>query len=249
MRTALLAVLVAVPVAGIHAQAPAPAPKTFEGSAALGFSQISGNANATTINVSNKLKYVVKGWGVAQDLVFFYGEADDKVNANFWSGGLRGERRLTPRLGAFVATRFDRNLLQGISSRFEEGVGLDYKVIDQARDKFTVVAGASLFQQTLAPGATSAFKRNFPAARLGADYKHLFTELAFFQQTAEYLPNLSDGDAYLVNTESALVAPLTKSLGIKVGYVVRYNAAPPLRNGLPLKDTDTFFSSGLTYSF
>lgn len=224
-------------------------PKTFEGSAALGFSQTSGNANATTTNVTNKLKYSVKGWAVAQDLAFFYGEADSKVNANFWNAGLRGERRLTSRLGAFIATRFDRNVLQGISSRFEEGLGLDFKAIDATRDKLVFVLGASMFQQTLTPGSTSTFKGTYPAARLGADYKHLFSDVAFFQQTAEYLPNLSDTQSYLLNSESALVAPLAKSLGIKLSYVIRYNAQPPVRDQVQLKNTDTFFTSGLTYSF
>ena len=246
IRALMLAAL--APVAA-RAQAPADTARTFEGSASLGFSQITGNASARSINVADKIKYAVRGWGLAQDLVFFYGEAEDEVNANFWSGGVRGERALTPRLAAFVATRFDRNELQGIASRFEEGAGLSYKVLDLVRDKLTATAGASLLQQRLASGTTSAFKRNFPAARLGADYKHLFSKLAFFQQTAEYLPNLSDTEVYFVNTESSLVAPLTASLGIKVGYVVRFNAAPPVKNGIRLRKTDTFLSSGLTYSF
>ena len=106
-----------------------------------------------------------------------------------------------------------------------------------------------MLQQRLTPGTTSAFKRSFPAARLGADYKHLFSKIAFFQQTAEYLPNLRDTEVYFVNTESSLVAPLTTKLGIKVGYVVRYNAAPPVKDGARLGKTDTFFTSGLTYSF
>ena len=77
------------------AAAPAPPRNILDGSASLGFSQTTGNASATTTNVTNKLKYTMKGWSVAQDLVFFYGEANNKVNANFWNGGFRGERRLT----------------------------------------------------------------------------------------------------------------------------------------------------------
>ena len=41
------------------------------------------------------------------------------------------------------------------------------------------------------------------------------------------------------NLACALVAPLSKSLGIKVGYVIRYNAQPPVRNNVQLKTTDT----------
>ena len=223
--------------------------KTFEGMAALGYSKTSGNATATATNVSNKLKYSVRGWGVKQDLAFFYGEADNKVNANFWSGGLLGERKLTSRIGAYVTTRFDRNVLQGIASRFEEGVGFDLIAIDAPKDKLSFALGISAFQQQLTDGSVSEVKSNYPAARLGMDYKHRITDKAFFQQTAEFLPNLSNAEAYLINTESVLVAPLAAGLGIKIGLLVRYNALPPFRDDVQLKTTDTFFTSGLTYSF
>ena len=250
-RTALvLAAAVGIAAGPASAQSAAdPAPRSFEGSAALGFAQNRGNANSLTTNLSDKIKYRVKGWTGTQDLAFYYGEADDKVNANFWNGGLRGDRRLTPRLGAFVVTRFDRNVLQGIASRFEEGVGLDYRVIDTKRDQLLVALGASAFQQELTPGSVSLAKRNFPAARSALDYKHLFAEKAFFQQIVEYLPNLSDSEAYLVNSESAIVAPLINRLALRAGYVVRYNAQPPVRDNVSLKKTDTFLSSGITFSF
>jgi putative salt-induced outer membrane protein len=149
----------------------------------------------------------------------------------------------------FVATRFDRNVLQGIASRFEEGFGLDAKVIATMRDQLNMQFGGSLFQQRLTPGSTVSAKRNFPAARLGRDYQHLFTDLAYLQQTGEYLPNLAECGTYLVNTETSLVAPLSKRLAVKLGYVIRYNSAPPVRNNVPLKTTDTFFSSGIRFSY
>jgi putative salt-induced outer membrane protein len=246
-RLALLTVLVSTPLV---AQQPAPAAKKLlDGSLALGFSQTSGNANATTTNITNKLKYTMKGWSVAQDLAFFYGQAEHKVNANFWNGGLRADRRLMPRFGMFIAVRFDRNVLQGIERRFEEGVGMNFTLVDVATNKANLSLGASAFQRTLSPGTTSTFKPYYPAARAAIDFKHIFSPQAFFQQTAEYLPNLSDPSAYLWNSESALVAPLRATLGLKIGYLIRHNGRPPVRNGVALKNTDTFFSTGLTYSF
>lgn len=228
---------------------PAPAKRKLQASASAGFAQTSGNANATSINLGSKLSYATHGWTLAEDLSFFYGEAEHKVNANFWNGGLRAERSIMERLGVFVATRFDRNVLQGISSRFEEGFGLDWKAVVAERDLLSVQAGGSVFQQQLTPGSTGSIKRNFPAARVGINYKHLFSQLAYFQQTGEYLPNLSDHDAFLVNTESSMAAPLSRNLALKLSYVVRYNNAPPSRDNIRLKTTDTFFSSGLTISF
>lgn len=227
----------------------APPKKNLEISGTAGFTQTSGNANATTTTLGNKLKYTVDGWILGEDLAFFYGEADSKVNANFWNGGLRAERTVIERLAVYAVTRFDRNVLQGISSRFEEGFGLDWKAIVSKSNLLSMQAGGSLFQQQLTPGSTAAMKRQFPAARLGLDYKHLFTTQAYFQQTGEFLPNLSDREAYLLNTESALVAPLSRQLALKLSYLVRYNNAPPTRGGVQLKTTDTFFSSGITVSF
>ncbi|HEY0930895.1 MAG TPA: DUF481 domain-containing protein [Gemmatimonas sp.] len=256
MRTHLLATAVATAFAAgalapaaLRAQDAEPKKKNLEVSGTAGFTQTSGNANATTTNFGNKVKYTARGWILAEDLAFFYGEAENKVNANFWNGGLRAERRIMERIGLFVAGRFDRNVLQGIASRFEEGFGVDVKAIVAKRDQLSFQVGGSLFQQNLTPGSTATAKRNFPAARLGLDYKHNFTELAYFQQTGEYLPNLSDSDAYLMNSESSLVAPLSRRLGLKLSYVVRYNNSPPIREEMRLKTTDTFFSSGITVSF
>jgi putative salt-induced outer membrane protein len=247
-RLSPIGVLLSLAAASLASAQDAPK-KNLEFSGTAGFAQTSGNANATSTNFGNKVKYTAKGWIFNEDLSFFYGEANDKVNANFWNGGLRAERTLTPRLGLFVATRFDRNVLQGIASRFEEGFGLDAKLITEKRDQLSMQFGGSLFQQRLTPGSTASIKRNFPAARVGLDYKHLFSDLAYVQQTGEYLPNLSESGVYLVNTETSLVAPLSKRLAVKLGYVIRYNSTPPVREGVALKNTDTFFSSGITFSY
>jgi putative salt-induced outer membrane protein len=163
---------------------------------------------------------------------------------------VRGERALTPRIGLFIATRFDRNALQGISRRFEEGFGLSIKAIERPKDILGLTVGGSVLQTTFSPGISTAnIPRNYPAARIGADYKHLFSKVAYFQQIVELLPNLSDSEALLANSESAIVAPISTNIGLKIGYVMRYNGVPPVRNGRSLKKTDTFLSSGVTFSY
>jgi putative salt-induced outer membrane protein len=234
----------------LGAQATTAKKKPFDFSGSLGFSQASGNANALTTNVTNKLKYSMAGWQVQQDLAFYYGEANDKVNTNFWNGGLRAERAIVKRVGAFVASRYDRNLLQGVQNRFQQGFGLNVAAVDDKHDKLNVALGGSFFSQQLTPGATAKVSRAFPAARAAFDYRHKFTDAAYLQQTAEYLPAVGDtATSYFVNTESAVVAPISKNVGLKIGYVIRYNSDPPIRNTIQLRTTDTFFSSGVTLTF
>jgi len=243
--------LLAVAAMSLRAQAAAPPAKvdSLEGQASFGLALTSGNSNASTFDLSDKLRYTKRGWGFGQDLKYFYGEADDKVTADFWNVGVRVDRRLMTRLGMFFLVRWDRNRLQGIASRYEESLGLDFTAVNEPKDKLIFTLGASAFQQELTPGSTSTFKGNYPAARVGGDYKHSFTDKAYFQQTVEYLPNLSESDAYLLNGESTLVAPLIANLGLKVSSVLRYNSRPPVRDGVTLKTTDRFFSTAITYSF
>jgi len=225
-------------------------PKTVEFTGSLGFSQASGNAEAMTTNLTNKVKVTLAGWSFQQDVAFFYGEANDKVNTNFWNGGLRGERVVADRISLFVASRYDRNVLQGIENRFQQGFGMTVRAVEQPKQTLQVAIGGSMFSQQLTPGAVAKVSRAFPAARAAFDFRRQLTDLAYLQQSAEYLPAIGDtAISYFVNTESAVVAPLSKSVGLKVGYVIRYNSEPPIRNSVQLRTTDTFFSSGLTLTF
>ena len=129
--------------------------KVVDFTGSLGFSQASGNANALTTNVTNKMKYQGTDWTVQEDLSFYYGEANEKVNTNFWNGGLRAERTVAKRVGAFVASRYDRNLLQGVQNRFQQGFGVNVAAVDDKRNKLSVAVGGSFFQQQLTPGSVA----------------------------------------------------------------------------------------------
>lgn len=251
MRLALSLLSLALPLSLAAQGKPAPKkPKPVEFSGSLGFTQAGGNANAMTTQVANKLKYAMSGWSVLQDLAFYYGEANEKVNTNFWNGGVRGERMVAERVALFMASRYDRNVLQGVENRFQQGFGVNVVAVDDSLTRLNLAFGGSFFQQELTPGSVAKVSRAFPAARAAMDFKHKFSGSAYVQQTAEYLPAIGDtATSYFVNTESAVVAPLSKRVGIKMGYVIRYNSEPPVRNSIQLRTTDTFFSSGLTLTF
>lgn len=85
--------------------APKPPPKRYEFNSTLGFSQTRGNAEALATNLSNKFRYAIAGWSMQQDLAFFYGKANGKINTNFWNGGLRGDRVIRHGLGLHPAER------------------------------------------------------------------------------------------------------------------------------------------------
>src|SRR5204862_2614068 len=123
---------------------------------------------------------------------------------------------LHPGLAVFAGASFERNTFAGFDSRTDEVAGLSWKALAEPTDSLSVDVGGVLTQESDVDGT----HKNFPAARLAGAYKHAFTKRSYFQQLAEYIPSLQTGGGYRVNTESAIVAPLSAHVGIKVGFAV-----------------------------
>ena len=60
-------------------------------------------------------------------------------------------------------------------------------------------------------------------------YRHMFSKVSYFEQVAGFTPNFTTTDAWQLTTKSSLVAPLSARIGIKVGYLINYNNAPPFK--------------------
>lgn len=205
----------------------------------ISFVKTGGNSDVLTLGLSDKLEWKTSPrFTVKQQLGWIYGETDGEPSANALLTGVRGEYGFSKRVLGFVGFNYDYNLFAGVKRRFEEFAGLGFIVVDKPKDILRFDAGLSLFQEWAKYADTSY---NFTAGRLVGDYKHLFAEKAYFQQIVEFLPNFKVSDDYRLNAETALVAPLTGGVAIKVGYIVRYRGLPP--EGV--KKTDTVFRTGI----
>lgn len=221
---------------------PPPKPKRLEFSGAIGYVAASGNADVTTITGNDKLTWRAGKVTVVQQFNVVYGTIGDSVNANLWSAGLRVDRSLGPRVTVYVTTGVDRNTLAGIARRFEEGLGLSVQLLTATRDKLTLEGGAGIVQQYAVSGPMD---RSFSAARFAASYRHDFTSAAYFTQTLEQLPNLNDPVDLRVNAESGVVAPVSRRIGVKLTYTVRYDRLPAAGK----QTTDRLFSTGIQLTF
>jgi putative salt-induced outer membrane protein YdiY len=232
--------------ASAGAQAEGPKPVTFTGD--IGFVNTAGNTSVTTLSVGDKLVARAGSLVLTQLFALVYGRSAGEENAN--SIGFRGraELPLAGRLSAYGFAGYERNKFAGIARRFDEGVGLALAVVRQPNDELTLEGGAGLVQESRylsgAEGAT--LKDSFASGRAALTFLHRFTKTAYFQESAEYLVNLEDTDASRINSESALVAPLSAHLAVKAAYLVKYNSRPLQAS---LKKTDRFLTTGrqITY--
>jgi putative salt-induced outer membrane protein len=207
----------------------------------LGYVAVSGNTRVSTVNLGERLVHSRGFWRFEQTFGIVYGENDGVENANLLRAGLGAQYALRPRVALATGVLYDRNRFAGIARRTEEYLGLVFRVLEAPKDTLRVETGASLTQQLGVDGVAN----NFPAARAAAWYKRSFAANAFFLQTLEVIPNLEVNEDYRINTESALVAPLSRRVALKLGYVVRFDNLPEVG----FLSTDRIFTSGLQVAF
>ncbi len=207
----------------------------------FGLVNTAGNTSTTTLNAGEAASYATGRWTFGQQFAVVYGRTEGVKSAENYTASLRGDYALSSRFGVYSLGAWNRNEFAGITRRFEEGGGLTFKAIDEKRTTLALEAGLSANQQRSTEGVTD----NYAAGRGAVLFKQLFATAAYFQQMAEILPNLKTSEDYLINTETALVAPLSRSVAFKVGYVVHFDHDPEPG----FKRTDRYLTSGLQIVF
>jgi putative salt-induced outer membrane protein YdiY len=218
------------------AQTPAPA-DSFKLTFDLGYVNTAGNTDVTTVNFGENLSYQTGPWTLAHQLAVVEGRSQGQETAAQYATSARVDRAFSARLGAYALGGYDRNVFAGIARRFQQGAGLTVKVIAAPLDVLNAEGGISFIQQR----STGNVSDNFAAGRGAVLYKHAFTGSAFAQQTVELLANLRQADDRRLNSETALVAPLSKHVAVKVAYAIHFDQQPEPG----FQKTDRVFTTGI----
>ena len=251
MRLPRLAIALSLALGGLArnsaAQDATKPPPATEFIGDVSFVNVSGNTSITTLNVGERYIRRMARWEFRQAFGVVYGKTEGTETSNLLLASLRADRVLGARWAAYALTAFERNKFAGINSRFAEGVGAVYKVIATDIDQINLEAGFQVTQQRNLDGTNN----NFNSLRGATSLKHAFGRGAYFFQSAEILPNLEDSKDLLVNSETAVVAPLSSRIGMKFSYLVRFDNLPALNatGTAPLRKTDSILSSGIQISF
>lgn len=232
----VLALTVAAPIA---AQDAPPPPLQVTGD--VGFVNAAGNSEVTTLNVGEKLVFTRARLKLTQQFSTVYGRTGDSTTTSQWRASARGDYNFAGPVAAFGRVGFERNALAGITRRFEEAVGLAATVLARERTTLDAELGISLNQQT----STADVTTNFAAGRAAANFRQYVTEAAFLSQDVEVLPNLETTDDIRLNSESALTAPISSRIAVKLSYAVKFDNVPEPG----FEKTDRIFTAGLQIVF
>ena len=222
-------------------------PPALEVSADLGAVSVSGNTSVTSLNAGERLIRRIERWEFKQDFGSVYGKTDAKESSNLWRASLRSDYGLTRIFALYALAAFDRNKFAGIKSRLSEGIGGVVRLLATDVEQLNVEAGFALTQQKNLDDTED----NFKSLRGATTWKHSFSKAAYFFQSVEVLPNLDESKDLRVNTETAVVAPLSAHVGIKLSYAVRFDNLPSLNaaKSAPLRKSDRILSAGVQLSY
>ena len=235
------AVLAAAPSVARAQAAPPDTAKPLKVTAGIAYLNASGNTDVTTLSVNERLEWKRPHFLWTQFLNTINSTTEGEKTAELFATGLRGDWKPAGRLSVYGLVNFDRNRFAKIDRRFEEGLGLGYTFVERPKHRLTTELGAQYVQQWNLEDVSDEFL----AGRAAELYRYTFRENAYFEERVEYLPNLETNEDYRVNGEASLVAPLSRRLSLKLGYVVRFdNLVEP-----GVEKTDRFFTSGLQIAF
>lgn len=202
---------------------------------------ISGNSESESY--SAKTKNVI----TSQDNVYtIFGryiraKANGVESARAWDAGARYERKLSSYFGIFIGHKVESDPYAGFVQRDSSDLGGRYTLLKTADVNWITELGYRFSTTLQNTGVTE--RASF--GRLYTEVTKAFSETSQLKYWAEYLPNMTDSNAYLANTELSLSVIITEILSLKLSYLVQYQNAPST-NG---KRVDTTYTTALVAKF
>jgi putative salt-induced outer membrane protein len=216
----------------------------------LGYVNTSGNTEVQTLNFTDQ--FVLNSSPVnkvTQTFSVVYGTNQNKVQTSLWNAGVKDEYALSKNIGVFGLFNWDRNTFAGIDYRYEEGAGIAFIPVNSPHNRLEFDLGFSYFEVhstfTDSLGVLRDSADHYAALRTSVVYRHTIVKDTYLQQSVEGIPDLQNEEDYRVNSQSDVVAPLSKHIAVKLGYTIRYANLPPPG----FKTTDRLFTSDLQFTF
>lgn len=222
--------------------------KPIELTGDVGLVNTSGNTHLSTLNLGDKLIVRSGLLLLTQTFALVYGKSEGIQSANSRQLRARADYTVAARLAAYGFAGYERNRFAGIDHRTDQGVGMALAAWRDDHNELDLEAGAGLVQESLFPDPEldATVSHRFVSGRGALRYRHRFTKTAYVQQSLEYLPNVEHGRDFRINSESALIAPISRHFGLKAGYLIQYNHLPPSAD---LARTDRMLTTGLQVTF
>ncbi|MBO9666573.1 MAG: DUF481 domain-containing protein [Bdellovibrio sp.] len=204
------------------AQEAAP-PPPFKGTAEAGAILVTGNSDSENYAAKAGVSYTQGKHVYSAFGHYIKTEANNVESARNWDIGVRYDHAWTDYLGFYVGQKTESDIFAGYLQRDSTDVGLKYFLTKTDTFTWTLEAGYrySKTQQVLTGTTYDQLMRIY------SEVNKSFDKTFSFKYWAEYLPNMTDPDAYMFNTEASINVMLNSIFSLKLAYLLQYQNQPP----------------------
>lgn len=139
-----------------------------------------------------------------------------------WDAGVRYTRDLSENFGVYVGQKIESDIYNGYLQRESTDAGFKYTLIKDDTVNWFTEAGYR-YQKLMPPGLATSYSN---LGRIYTEFNKKIDATLSFRYWVEYLPNFTDHEAYLANTEASLNIMLTSVFSLKLAYLIQYQNTP-----------------------
>ncbi|MFP5518817.1 MAG: YdiY family protein [Bdellovibrionia bacterium] len=213
----------------------------FKGEAEAGAVVISGNSKSESYSLKTKNTYKADANSYTIDGRYVQTTSEGVESARNWDAGIRYDRALVEDLSFFLGQKAESDVYAGFVQRDSTDLGGKYFLFNDEAYKWFFELGYR-YTRTHFVGS-KIDNSNF--GRLYTEFNRILSKELTFKYWAEYLPNFTNSDAYLANTEASLNVMLSQTFSLKISYLLKYQNIGPVGG----ERTDTTYTTSLVANF
>lgn len=206
-----------------HAQTappPAPPPRGWHGTFGGGVQWHAAATDQTGFNLGGALLRVSPIWSQALDGDLTYAKVKttglDQIVADAQNVRYTLQRDLRPRVFMALRPAFKRNEVQGVDYRFEETVGVGFRLVQQPKAQITVVPTLGLVQQEK---NIAALNNETASGGVLQTVTVAINAMSSFSQMLQYQADLQNTDDNRLQFEMRLNTQIAGPIGLQLTYL------------------------------
>ena len=209
----------------------------------VGLVKVSGNTDSESYNGKQKTVYSFDQNALTLAGRYLEAKTAGTQTAKSWEASLRYERILSEQWSMFAQQGAESDSFAGYTERDNSDLGAKYTIYKMDSENLFAEAGYRYTKTLPSLGAETKYESY---GRLYSEYDRKLNSHVSAKLWAEYLPNLTNSDAYLVNYEPSVAVVLNSLFSLKMSYLVKYHNKTILPTE---KKTDSTFTTALVAKF
>tara|TARA_R110000868_G_scaffold269233_1_gene528587 strand:- start:3249 stop:3962 length:714 start_codon:yes stop_codon:yes gene_type:complete len=201
-----------------------------------------GNTDVSVYNLKSETSVELGKHKLSLGGHYTLGEADSTVDARNWDIHVQDRFSLSNKWGVFLGEKVEGDRFKGFITRYNTDIGGAYKLYNTDDFKANIELG---FRYVVEEKTTQAYAHD-NQIRLYGDLDHKLNPTVSWKFYSEFLKDIEQGDAWELNFGPSLVASLSSTFSLKVGYEGEYRNLPAISGA---KKFDYKYTTGLIANF